>query len=141
MSEKKQDFRTLTRKFIENHAEEYDLKIHHTSLLKVIAEYCDMTLKHCCLSFDNLAKYSMMSQRHRRKVTAHLLKHSLIEQTFIKGKPIHKIGKIIINKSKEIHETNDIPNLSHEGLIDRYVTDERSIRPVERSIRPFYIER
>lgn len=128
MSEKKQDFRTLTRIFIENHADEYELKIYHISLLKVIAEYCDMPLGYCCLGFPKLAKYSGMSEAQRRKVTTHLRKHNLIEQTYIKTKPIHHIGETIIKKNEliltapiERCASGRSPNLSHDAPIERYV--------------------
>lgn len=142
MTEKKQDNRTLVRKFIENHAEDYNLKIHHFSLLRVIAEYCDMTLHYCCLSFSHLEKYSGMSSAQRRKITAYLLDYNLIEQSYLKNKPIHKIGETIITQSESIltapierSVTNDIPDLSHDAPIERSVTNYRSNRAPDRSNR------
>jgi hypothetical protein len=130
MSEKKIDNKTLVRKFLETYAEQYDLKIYHASLLRVIAEYSDMKYGYCCLSFSHLEQYSMMADRQRRRITADLTKYNIIEQTFSKGDPIHRIGEtltknkdLILNISMDVHVTNHLPLLSHDGLIGRRVTN------------------
>lgn len=107
MSGKRKDYRTLTRIFIENFSEEFDLNIYHSSILKVIAEYCDMPLGYCCLSFTNIEKYSCMSDRQRRRSLSYLIEKSIVEQSFVKKKPIHRIGETIVKKTTEFHVTND----------------------------------
>lgn len=88
------DFRTRVRIFIEKNSDILNLNVYHVSLLKVIADYCDMPLGYCCLSFKHLQKYSRMSERQRRNITIELINLKLIEQSFLKGKPIHRLGEI-----------------------------------------------
>jgi len=95
MSEKKIDYSKIVRQFIENKADFYNLKIYHCSLLKVIAEYCDMSLGYCCLNFATLAKFSRMSESQRRSITKILIKLKMIHQTYKNDRPIHRIGELI----------------------------------------------
>jgi hypothetical protein len=88
-----QDFKYLVRKFIENNVDEYGLTIYHISLLKVIAEYCDMPEGHCFLSFEKIEKYTGMSPRQRRRTTVDLIQKKLIYQTTYYGKPKHYMGE------------------------------------------------
>ena len=96
-----QDFRTSVRIFIENFADDFSLTIYEISLLKVIADYCDMPLGYCCLSPSKLEKFSRMKDNQRRKSINILIDLNLIFRSYLKGKPVYRIGDVILGMKNE----------------------------------------
>ncbi len=102
MASENQDCRTLVRIFIENHCNEYGLTIYDCSLLKVIAEYCDMSLGFCCLGLSNLERYSRMGRTQRLNTMNRLIEFKLIYRTYTKGKANYRIGELITGKPNDV---------------------------------------